>query len=256
MILQGVWSKGLEFLSKKSLVVENSAGRLSSDAGLLVLREFDQKLQFTESFAALLGDGRRDPEHSMLELVRQRIYGILAGYEDQNDHDTLRYDPIFQLVCDRLPEDRQETASQPTLSRFENAIQIADLFRLREWMVDQFLDSFKTPPTRLTFDLDGFDDPSHGNQQLTLFDGYRKQNQYFPFIITNAETGLVVMITLRHGTAHAALGPMMISNSWCKNCGHTFRTWTSKSARTAASACRGCTTSASGFVCGTPSASA
>ncbi len=206
MILQGVWSKGLEFLSKKSLVVENSAGRLSSDAGLLVLREFDQKLQFTESFAALLGDGRRDPEHSMLELVRQRIYGILAGYEDQNDHDTLRYDPIFQLVCDRLPEDGQETASQPTLSRFENAIQIADLFRLREWMVDQFLDSFKTPPTRLTFDLDGFDDPAHGNQQLTLFDGYRKQNQYFPLIITNAETGLVVMIALWHGTAHAALG--------------------------------------------------
>ncbi len=87
----------------------------------------------------------------------------------------------------RLPEDGQETASQPTLSRFENAIQITILFRLREWMVDQFLDSFKTPPTRLTFNLDGFDDPSHGNQQLTLFDGYHKQNQYFPLIITNRE---------------------------------------------------------------------
>ncbi len=67
MILQGVWSEGLDFLSKKPLVVENSAGRLSSDAGLLVLREFDRKLRFTESFAALLGDGRRDPEHSMFD---------------------------------------------------------------------------------------------------------------------------------------------------------------------------------------------
>ncbi len=189
-------------------------------------------------------------------MVRQRIYGILAGYEDQNDHDTLRYDPIFQLVCDRLPEDGQETATQPTLSRFENAIQIADLFRLREWMVDQFLDSFKTPPMRLTFDLDGFDDPAHGNQQLTLFDGYRKQNQYFPLIITNAETGLVVMIALGTAPRMRRSGLMRIWNSWCKNCGHVGRTWTSKSARTAASACRGCTKSASGFVCGTPSASA
>ncbi len=206
MILQGVWSEGLDFLPQKRVVAENSAGRLSSDAGLLVVREFDQKRQFTESFAACLNEGRRDPEHSLLSMVRQRIYGILAGYEDQNDHDTLRHDPIFQLVCDRVPGDGEETASQPTLSRFENAITISALNELREWMVKQFLDSFQTPPTRLLFDLDGFDDPAHGEQQLTLFDGYRKQNQYFPLIITNAETGLVVMIALRHGTAHAALG--------------------------------------------------
>ena len=206
MILQGVWSEGLGFLPRKRIVVENSAGRLSSDAGLLVIREFDQKRQFTTSFAECLTEGRRDPEHSLLSMVRQRIYGILAGYEDQNDHDTLRYDPVFQLVCDRVPGAGQETASQPTLSRFENAVSIAALKSLREWMVDQFLDSFETSPSRLLFDLDGFDDPAHGDQQLTLFDGYRKQNQYFPLIITNAETGLVVLIALRHGTAHAALG--------------------------------------------------
>ena len=206
MILQGVWSEGLEFLPQKRVVVENSAGRLSSDAGLLVLREFDHKRRFTESFSECLIEQRREPEHSLLSMVRQRIYGILAGYEDQNDHDTLRHDPVFQLVCDRVPQDGQETASQPTLSRFENAVSIEALKNLREWMVEQFLDSFPTPPTRLMFDLDGFDDPAHGSQQLTLFDGYRKQNQYFPLIITNAETGLVVMIALRHGTAHAALG--------------------------------------------------
>ena len=206
MSLQGVWSESLEFHPKKRLDVENSAGRLSSDAGLLVVREFDQRIGLTEQFAAALNDGRRDPDHSVLSMVRQRIYGIIAGYEDQNDHDTLRYDPVFQLICDRIPDDGAETASQPTLSRFENAIDIKSLFRLRELMIDQFLDSFETPPSRLTFDLDGFDDPAHGAQQLTLFHGYYGQNQYFPLIVTNAETGLTVMIALRHGTAHAALG--------------------------------------------------
>lgn len=206
MSLQGVWSERLEFHSKKTIVVENSGGRLSSDAGLLIVREFDDKLGMTEQFAAMLDDSRCDPEHSLLSMVRQRIYGIIAGYEDQNDHDTLRYDPVFQLICDRVPGDGAETASQPTLSRFENGVEIPSLVRLREMMVDQFLDSFKTPPTRLVLDMDGFDDPAHGRQQLTLFHGYYKQNQYFPLIITNAETGLVVFLSLRHGTAHASLG--------------------------------------------------
>ncbi len=206
MSLQGVWSERLAFHPKKRLDVENSAGRLSSDAGLLIVREFDERAGLTAEFAARLSDPRRDPDHSLLSLVRQRIYGILAGYEDQNDHDTLRYDPVFQLICDRVPDDEARTASQPTLSRFENAVDVPSLFRLRELLVEQFLDAFDTPPARLTFDLDGFDDPAHGQQQLTLFHGYYGQNQYFPLIITNAETGLAVFVSLRHGTAHAALG--------------------------------------------------
>jgi hypothetical protein len=206
MSLQGVWSECLRFLGQKPVVVENSAGRLSSDAGLLVVREFDERVGLTSQFAAALHDTRREPTHSLREMVRQRVYGILAGYEDQNDHDTLRYDPVFQLVCDRLPEDKAELASQPTLSRFENRISVPALHRLRELLVEQFLDSFDETPLRLTFDLDGFDDPAHGAQQLTLFHGYYGQNQYFPLIVTNAETDLVVMVALRHGTAHAALG--------------------------------------------------
>jgi len=206
MSLQGVWSECLGFLPQKSVVVENSAGRLSSDAGLLVVREFDERIGLTQRLAAVLDDHRQEPTHSMLAMVRQRVYGILAGYEDQNDHDTLRHDPVFQLVCDRLPEDGAELASQPTLSRFENAISVKALFRLRELFVEQFIESFDQEPGRLTFDLDGFDDPAHGEQQLTLFHGYYGQNQYFPLIITNAETDLTVMVALRHGTAHAALG--------------------------------------------------
>ena len=141
MSLQGVWSERLEFHPRKSLVVENSGGRLSSDAGLLLLREFDDKLGMTAQFAATLQEQRRNPNHSLLSMVRQRVYGIIAGYEDQNDHDTLRYDPVFQLICDKVPGDTSQTASQPTLSRFENAVSIPSLFRLRELLVDQFLDA-------------------------------------------------------------------------------------------------------------------
>ena len=138
-------------------------------------------------------------------MVRSRIFGILAGYEDQNDHDTLRTDPVFKLIADRSP-DNEHLASQPTLSRFENQIDIPSMFRLRDVFVDEFLNSFATPPTTMTFDLDPVDDPAHGNQQLTLFHGHYDQYQYYPLLITSAETDQMVMLSLRHGTATAWLG--------------------------------------------------
>src|SRR5450631_2171930 len=145
------------------IVVEATAARLSSDAGLLAIRAFDEHIGLTRSFAAVLNDSR-DPklfEHSFLDMSRARIYGILADYVDQNDHDTLRSDPVFKLVADRLP-DGPDLASQPTLSRFENAVSIADLWRLRDVFVDLFIQSFEKPPGHLTFDIDAFDDPAHG----------------------------------------------------------------------------------------------
>jgi hypothetical protein len=138
-------------------------------------------------------------------MTRMRIFGLLAGYEDQNDHDTLRTDPVFQLVADRSPDDAP-LASQPTLSRFENLIDIPSLYRLRDVFIDQFLASFAEPPVTLTFDLDAVDDPTHGNQQLTLFHGYYEQYQYLPLVITCAQTDAFVMLSLRHGTATASLG--------------------------------------------------
>ncbi len=189
------------------IVVETTATQLSSDAGLLAIREFDQHIGLTCSFATVLNDPR-DPklfEHSFLDMTRARIYGILADYVDQNDHDTLRSDPVFKLIADRLP-DGPDLASQPTLSRFENAIDIPSLKRLREQFVDQFIASFGVPPRRLTFDLDAIDDPTHGAQQLSLFHGYFEQYQYFPSFITSADNDQVVVLSLRHGSAHAALG--------------------------------------------------
>jgi hypothetical protein len=138
-------------------------------------------------------------------MVRSRVYGILAGYEDQNDHDTLRHDPVFKLVADRSPEG-DDLASQPTLSRFENAVSIPSLKRLRDVFIDQFIASFASPPRHLTFDLDAVDDPAHGHQQLTFWHNYYDQNQYLPLLITCADNDQLVLLSLRHGSASAALG--------------------------------------------------
>ena len=120
-----------------------------------------------------------------------RVYGILAGYEDQNDHDALRSDAVFKLVAGRSPED-EDLASQPTLSRFENAIGPKSLFGLQDVLIDQFIASFDEPP--------------HGEQQLTFFHGYYDQYQYLPRVITCAENDQVVMAALLFGTASPTLG--------------------------------------------------
>jgi hypothetical protein len=206
MSLPSAWPHLLDF-PVTPLVIEPSEGRLSGDAGLLPLRQFDQRIGLTRSFADDLDDPR-DPdltEHTFLEMVRSRVYGILAGYEDQNDHDTLRADPVFKLVVECSPED-EDLASQPTLSRFENAISIKSLKRLRDVFLDQFIASFEAPPRHLTFDLDAVDDPAHGHQQLTFWHGYYDQNQYLPLVLTCANNDQFVMLALRPGNVHAALG--------------------------------------------------
>jgi hypothetical protein len=205
MSIQPVEPIVFDFLSARPVVVEASPAQLSSDAGLLPIRQLDEQLQFTAQFAQALPDARCGPTHSVLRMVRQRVYGILAGYEDQNDHDALRMDPVFKLIADTLP-DGGDLASQPTLSRFENAVSIPALWRLRDVLLDQFIQSFDQPPARLTLDIDAFDDPTHGRQQLTLFHGYYDQHQYLPIAVTCAENDLVLLVGLRHGTATASLG--------------------------------------------------
>jgi hypothetical protein len=206
MSIAAAWPQCLDFFGTP-LVIEPSQGQLSGDAGLLPICQFDQGIGLTRAFAEALDDPR-DPDltqHTFLEMVRSRVYGILAGYEDQNDHDTLRADPVFKLVADRYP-DSDDLASQPTLSRFENAISIKSLKRLRDVFLDQFIASFDTPPRHLTFDLDAIDDPAHGHQQLTFWHGYYDQNQYLPLVITCADNDQFVLLSLRPGNVHAALG--------------------------------------------------
>ena len=206
MIIQSVWQKSFDFFSKP-VVVQPTEATLTSDAGLLPIRQFDQRIGLTEQFVDALTDIRYQPSvtHDLREMVRTRIFGILAGYPDQNDHDILRTDPVFKIIAGKSPKG-DDLASQPTLSRFENAIGVKSLLRLQDVLIDQFIASFDEPPRRITLDIDPFDDPTYGQQQLTFFHGYYHQYQYLPRAITCAENDMVVMLCLLFGTAHAALG--------------------------------------------------
>ncbi|HIC35170.1 MAG TPA: IS1380 family transposase [Gammaproteobacteria bacterium] len=205
MILHDVWQLSLGFHQSKPIEIEPVEEHLSSDAGLLLFRELDEQVGLSSGFSSQLTDLRTYPTHSILQMVRSRVYGILAGYEDQNDHDSLRSDSVFKLIANRLPDDL-DLASQPTLSRFENSVTPSSLLRLEEWFIQRFVDSFEEPPKQITLDIDVFDDPTHGEQQLTFFHGYYNQYQYLIRAITCAENDMVVLPTLLYGTAPVALG--------------------------------------------------
>jgi hypothetical protein len=199
-----------DFFPQLPIVVQQHKGQISSDAGLLPLRQFDQRWDYTGRMARCLDDPNPDRQHSLLSMLRQRFFGILAGYEDCNDHDTLRDDPIFKLVAGKLPQD-DSLASQPTLSRFENLITPAVLQKLIDFNIATGIERLKQKhggklPASITLDLDATDDPTHGNQQLTFFHGYFEQYQYFPLVISEPTTKHVLVAWLRPGTVHASLG--------------------------------------------------
>lgn len=207
MSQQTVGELTFDFEGARPVQIEVSHAALTTDAGLLLFRQIDEQLRITEQFSAAIRDDR-DPEltlHTLRSMVRQRVYGILAGYSDQNDHDTLRTDGGFKLIAGRLP-DGPDLASQPTLSRFENAVDISDLWNLRDVLMDLFIQSFAEPPTQLTLDVDAFDDATHGQQQLTMFHGHYDQHQYLPIMFTCEGNDLPLLVGLRHGTATASLG--------------------------------------------------
>lgn len=178
-----------DFLPHLPVIVQRSAGQISSDAGLLPLAQFDRRWDYTGRMAQCLTDPLRQAQDGTKpnrtqtppSMLRQRLFGILAGYEDCNDHDTLGDDPVLKLVSGRLPGDAS-LASQPTLSRFENLATPAVLQRLVDFTITTGIERLKQKhggklPASITLDLDATDDPTHGHQQLTLFHGYYGQYQ-------------------------------------------------------------------------------
>ena len=210
MFQQDAGQLSLGFFADRPVVVQRYPGQLSSDAGLLPIREFDQRHRYSERMACCLTDSRIAPDHTLAEMLRQRLYGILAEYEDCNDHDALRDDPIFKLLAGRSPED-DPLASQPTLSRFENAVTVATLWKLLEFLSDTGIERLREHhrgklPDSVILDLDPTDDETHGHQQLSLFHGYYQQHQYFPIVISEPTTQHIFYNHLRPGAVHAALG--------------------------------------------------
>jgi hypothetical protein len=149
-------------------------GTLSSDGGVLFLREIEAQVGIISRLAGALDDPRdaRYTVHSDEEMLSQRIFQIACGYEDANDCNTLRDDPAFKAACGRLPIAGDPLASQPSVSRFENRPRRSELYRTAHALFDTFVGSYDQPPTHLLLDLDDTADEVHGAQQQSLFNGY------------------------------------------------------------------------------------
>src|SRR5260370_27574129 len=158
----------------KTVELDFGGGSLSSDAGLVLRKDIDDQLGLTRALAAVLADARdaRRIHFTPEDIRKQRIFQIAAGYEDANDANTLRHDPIFKLLLDRLPETGAPLASQPTISRFENRVSRTELYRMALVLVDQFLASYRSPPKLTVLDFDATEDPIHGGQEQPRYDGY------------------------------------------------------------------------------------
>ncbi len=195
------------------LEVDFLGGRLTSDGGLPLLAEVDAHLGLCEALAAEVPEWRRRRgRHRVLDLVRQRVYQISCGYEDQDDADALRTDPLLKLVCGQLPESGADLASQPTFSRLENAVGRAACYRLAAALGAVYLRERERggTPRRVVLDLDGTDDPTHGAQEGTAYHGYYRQHMYHPLLIFDADTDHLVTAVLRPGTVHASHGVVVV----------------------------------------------
>jgi Transposase DDE domain group 1 len=190
------------------------AGQLTSDGGLAWVQQADATLGMCTALAAQVPEWRRGPvRHTRETLVRQRVYQIVCGYEDQDDADTLRSDPLLKLVCGRVPEQDADLASQPTLSRLENAVNARTCYRLAEALLAVYLDARERQtgtPTHLLLDLDGTDDPAHGNQEGSAYHGYYQQHMSHPLLIFDGDTDQLLSAVLRPGTVHASRGVVAV----------------------------------------------
>ncbi len=182
-------------------------GRLTSDGGLPLLAQVDAELGLCAAFAELIPEWRRGPvRHSLETLVRQRVFQIACGYEDQDDADTLRTDPLLKLVCGRLPESDANLASQPTLSRLENAVDKRTCYRLALALLQVYLQERERDglPKQILLDFDSTDDPTHGDQEGTAYHGYFRQHMYHPLLVFDGHTGQLIIALLRPGNAHSS----------------------------------------------------
>ena len=187
-------------ISGKKVTADFSGGDVTSDAGVLVMKETANKIGIIERLVQAIHDERHQSyvKHESTELFTQRILQIVCGYEDANDSNDLRIDPGFKAACDRLPSEA-DLASQSTISRFENSISTKDIYRIAEVFVDQFVASYDTPPEAIVLDMDDTEDETHGAQQLSLFNGYHDEYCYMPYFIFDGRSGKLITSILRPG---------------------------------------------------------
>ena len=191
----------LRELQNLPVLLDFEGGQLTSDAGLLLLREVEQQLGLVEALANVIPDTRdaRYTEHRTKELLLQRIGQIISGYEDANDCNTLRQDPVFKIFAGRLPESDAGLASQPTMCRFENRATRKMLYQIACVFAQQFVASYDAPPAIIVLDLDDTEDRVHGDQQLALFNNYYKERCFMPLHIYEGLSGKLITTILKPG---------------------------------------------------------
>src|SRR5512132_1710892 len=186
---------GLSLVSGKTVMAKFDGGLLSSDGGVLALREVEQRLCVADRLAACIDDPRA-PElitHTLADIIRFRLLMIGAGYEDGNDASSLRSDPLFKMALDLSPSER-ELCSQSTISRLENLPDARALLRMGRAMVDLYCESFRQVPKRIVLDIDDTFDAVHGGQQLRLFNAHYDDHGFQPIVVFDGEGRFITAV--------------------------------------------------------------
>ena len=205
---------------RKPVVAQFDQREGSSDGGALLLKAADRHYDLVAGLSSCLRDDRQagKVDHSLRELVAQRVFSIACGYPDANDSARLSEDPIHKLLLDRDPIEGRDLASQPTLSRFENGVGVKELYRAGEFLAESVIrrhaKRLRHRAYRVTIDLDPTDDPTHGAQQLSFFNGHYDSWCYLPvmgFVSFNDEAEqYLCAAVLRPGNVGAAVGAVAL----------------------------------------------
>ncbi|HHY21135.1 MAG TPA: IS1380 family transposase [Bacilli bacterium] len=188
-------------LGRKSVELSFTGERISSDGGLLLLREVDKQIGLIEDISSCIYDNRdsRYIDHTIQEMVTQRVFQIAAGYEDSNDCNDLRSDMILKTCAGRLPQTGNDLASQSTMSRLENMVGNKDLYNIGELFIDQFIKSYSSAPKIIILDCDDTDTITYGQQELALYNNYYNDSCYMPLHIYEGLSGKLVTTILKPG---------------------------------------------------------
>jgi hypothetical protein len=203
-------TQSMRFETETALALEAAfdGGRLTSDGGLLWLEKIDTEMGLCEAVAEHVPEWRkRRGRHSLTSLIKQRVFQIACGYEDQNDSDFLREDPLFKLSCgSSLPESGPDLASQPTICRLENSATRRSCHHIAETLFDLYLTEREKggTPKKVLLDFDSTDDPVHGEQEGSFYHGYYRQHMYHPLLVFDGESGHLIGALLRAGNTHAS----------------------------------------------------
>jgi hypothetical protein len=199
----------MRFDTQTALALEAAfdGGRITSDGGLVWLSRMDSELGLCEAISECVEEWRtRKGRHSLASLVKQRVFQIACGYEDQNDSDTLRQDPLLKMVCGSLPHGGPDLASQPTICRLENAASMRSCHQIASILFELYLSERGRDgaPERVLLDFDATADPTHGEQEGSYYHGYYRQHIYHPLLVFDGQSGHLITTLLRAGNTHAS----------------------------------------------------